>query len=236
MAISVFLSHQLTFSFEEDKFTQCSKTEAVRYLKGLYSNKTRFEADFLSEFAPQKIFDPIREFMLESWDDATKFTYEEAFKLTDETFQRMVFTSVDIADMMEHLGKEKVKTDGIHVSRKVFDRDGEYVEDKEYDNVYETYRINGSELGLRTAVYAVRCWCTSTENEHWLWIDEQYASDPLAAIASTFHMHENVIPHITELKRQGDIMLVELDSDITPEGNSRPLTKDEYFGLLTSET
>jgi len=185
---------------------------------------------------PQKIFDPIREFMLDSWDDVTKFSYEEAFKLDNQSFQRMVFTSVDIADMMEHLGKERVATDGKHVSRKIFNDEGEYTGDKEYDNVYETYRIDGTELGLRTSIYAVRCWCTSTENEHWLWIDEQFANDPLSAIASTFHMHSNVIPHIKELKRQGDIMLVELDEDVTPEGESRPLTKEEYFGLLTSET
>lgn len=236
MAISAFLSHNLTYSYEDDKFAQCSKIDAVRYLKGLYSNKTRFEADFLSEFAPQKIFDPIREFMLESWDDAPQFSYREAFDLKDQTFQRMVFTSVDIADMMENLGKERVAADGIEVSRKVFDSNGEFSHNKEYNNVYETYKINGKELNLRSSVYAVRCWCTSTENEHWLWIDEQYADDPLSAIASTFHMHENVIPHITELKRQGDIMLVELDEDVTPEGNTRPLTKDEYFGLLTSET
>ena len=236
MAIQAFLSHQLTYSFEDDKFSQCSKTEAVRYLKGLYANKTRFEQDFLSEFAPQKIFDPIRNFMLDSWDEATTFTYKEAFELEDQNFQRMVFASVDIAEMMENLGKERVATDGIHVTRKVFDANGDFSHNKEYDNVYETYRINGQELRLRAPVYAVRCWCTSTENEHWLWIDERYANDPLAAIASTFHMHENVIPHITELKRQGDIMLVELDEEVTPEGETRPLTKDEYFGLLTSET
>ena len=236
MSISVFMSDNLSYELEKDRFKQCSKMEALKYLKGIYSNRTRLEVDFLDQFAPQTVFDPVRKFMLDSWDDATKFTYEEAFQLKDQAFQRLVFTSVDIAEMMENLGKEKVKTDGIHVSRKVFDREGEYIGDKEYDNVYETYRIGGSELGLVRPVYAVRCWCTSTENEHWLWIDENYAEDPLAAIASTFHMHENVIPHITELKRQGDIMLVELDGDITPEGRTRPLTKEEYFGLLTSET
>ena len=69
-----------------------------------------------------------------------------------------------------------------------------------------------------------------------MWIDSKYKDKPLEAVASTFHIHKNLIPHIKELKRQGDIMLVEMDEDINPEGEVVPLTAEQYFGLLTSET
>ena len=70
-------------------------------------------------------------------------------------------------------------------------------------NIYETYEVKGEKLKLRENVYALKVWCTSTDKEHWLWIDKKYKDNPLEAVASTFHIHENLIPHIKELKRQG---------------------------------
>jgi hypothetical protein len=69
-----------------------------------------------------------------------------------------------------------------------------------------------------------------------LWIEDQYKDDPLEAIARTFHIHENLVPFIKELKRQGDILLVELTEDIEPRGNMVSLSKDQYFGLLTAQS
>jgi hypothetical protein len=85
-------------------------------------------------------------------------------------------------------------------------------------------------------LYAVKCWCTTTQKENWLWIEKKYKDDPLAAIASTFRFHENVIPYIKELKRQGDVMLVEMKKEVHPEGEIIPLTADQYFNLLTAES
>ena len=107
---------------------------------------------------------------------------------------------------------------------------------KEYHNIYEIYRVKGDLLNLKRDIFALKVWCTSTGNEHWLWIHERYSNNPLEAVASTFHIHENLTSHIKELKRQGDIMLVEMKKDVTPEGRIVPLTAYQYFGLLTSET
>jgi hypothetical protein len=85
-------------------------------------------------------------------------------------------------------------------------------------------------------VYAVKCWCPSTNKEYWLWIEEQYKDDPLQAIASTFRVHENIISNIKCLKRQGNVLICEMKTNIIPEGNIRPLDKDEYFRLLQVET
>jgi hypothetical protein len=71
--------------------------------------------------------------------------------------------------------------------------------------------------------------------EHWLWIEPQYKDNALTAIASTFRIHENIIPHIKCLKRQGDLLICELESEVLPKGNVRPLTAKEYFSLLEAE-
>jgi hypothetical protein len=69
-----------------------------------------------------------------------------------------------------------------------------------------------------------------------LWIEDQYKDSPLEAVASTFRIHENLIPHIKEIKRQGDILLVELNQDVEPQGNIVPLTAEQYFGFLTAQS
>jgi hypothetical protein len=69
-----------------------------------------------------------------------------------------------------------------------------------------------------------------------LWIDRQYSEDPLEAIARTFFVHENLIPFIKELKRQGDILLVELTQEVDPRGQMVSLSKDQYFELLTAQS
>ena len=53
---------------------------------------------------------------------------------------------------------------------------------------------------------------------------------------NTFFVHENLIPFIKELKRQGDILLVELKQDVEPRGQMVSLSKDQYFELLTAQS
>jgi hypothetical protein len=69
-----------------------------------------------------------------------------------------------------------------------------------------------------------------------LWIDREFRDDPLEAIARTFFIHENLVPFIKELKRQGDILLVELTKDIEPRGQMVSLSKEQYFDLLTAQS
>ncbi len=51
-------------------------------------------------------------------------------------------------------------------------------------------------------------------------------------------VHKNLVEgnHIKELKRQGDVLLVELNDDVTPEGELVPLTAEQYFGFLTAQS
>jgi hypothetical protein len=134
------------------------------------------------------------------------------------------------------LGAKRIKTDGVKVNHRQYDAEGNFTGVEEYDNIYETHEIEGKKLGLEESLYAVKCWCTSTNKEHWLWIDDQYKDDPLTAIASTFVVHKNIIPHIKALKRQGDILLTEMDEDVKPEGEMVSLTKEQYFGLLVAQS
>lgn len=233
-----------------------SLEDYIRYYRGVYPNRERFVSRFieqmrknhefaLKELRPEhvELYDSIFIAFLDEYDRQVKegvpqFSYEEAFAIENEEFQRLVFTSINVAVMVSKMDPKKVSTDGYRTRHKRFSHDGELIEDGFIDNIYEVYEVDGKHIGLpeNEKMYAVKCWCTSTEDEHWLWIDEQFKNDPLSAIASTFHIHENLIPHIKEIKRQGDVLLTEMKKEVKPEGDIVPLTKDQYFGLLTSQS
>jgi hypothetical protein len=211
--------------------------QVIKYFKGKVANIDVFNTQIISELRLLRGCDDIADKLEAAFPMAKPFTYEEAFKLENVQFRAGVFTTIDVTEMVNNLGKTMIKTDGIEVTRKTFDTSGNRTEDVTYHNVYETYEIKGDKIGLEDELmYAVRCWCTSTNEEHWIWIEEKYKNEPLDAIASTFRIHENVIPYIKELKRQGDIMLVEMKEEVTPSGEIVPLSKKQYFDLLTVET
>jgi hypothetical protein len=244
MSIVIPLNDDLKYNPRTEKFNDVlSKDIVYRFLKGKYTTVGRLELNFLnkgqglrdltiSAVAKQTFLDEL----IEMYDDIKPFSYKEAFELEDQTFRAKVFSTVDIGEMVENLGNKRLETAGKRVSRKQFDAEGNFLGMKEYDVVYETHKIYGGKLGLNNDIYAVKCWCTSTEDAHWIWIDRQYQNDPLAAIASTFRIAENLIPYIKELKRQGDILIVELTEEVEPKGNVVPLTPEQYFSLLTAES
>ena len=183
--------------------------------------------------------DSVLDKLLEIYDTVEPFTYGDAFKIENEEFQAKVFGSIDIVDMIKELGHKRIATSGKRVKHKDFTTDGTRLEDKEYDVIYETHEVDITKLGLEgESAYALRCWCTTTDKEHWLWIEDDYKDDPLEAVASTMRVHKSLIDgnHIKEIKRQGDVLLVEVDSDITPEGELVPLTADQYFGFLSAQS
>jgi hypothetical protein len=234
--------------------SRVKKNDFLRYFKGVYSNKERFMNRYVKdrrnkiESSPRLNTDMFRdhkEYMLEllnfwvdRFDEAKPFTFAEALTIhvrTSFRFRNLIFASISIPELIEQLGSTRIKVAGIPVKQKKFDNDGKMTGWVEFENIYETYKVNGSNMGLSKPIYAVKCWCTSTNKEHWLWIEEAYKDDPLSAIASTFRVHANVIPYIKEIKRHGDVLLLEMTEQVKPTGKIVPLTKEQYFGLLTAQ-
>jgi hypothetical protein len=218
-----------------------SLVDGTKYIKGVLTNKERLINRFIkpiketsekSGWETDKFINNV----IDTYDQVEPFTYAEAFKIEDPQFRATVFGSINVSEMIETLGATRVATDGKHVNQKVYSESGEFLGYHEFDNIYEVHEVSGEKLGLEENLYALKCWCTTTNKEHWLWIEDQYKDSPLEAVASTFRIHENLIPHIKEIKRQGDILLVELNQDVEPQGNIVPLTAEQYFGFLTAQS
>jgi len=218
-----------------------SLVDGTKYIKGVLTNKERLINRFIkpiketsekSGWETDKFINNV----IDTYDQVEPFTYAEAFKIEDPQFRATVFGSINVSEMIETLGATRVATDGKHVNQKVYSESGEFLGYHEFDNINEVHEVSGEKLGLEENLYALKYWCTTTNKEHWLWIEDQYKDSPLEAVASTFRIHENLIPHIKEIKRQGDILLVELNQDVEPQGNIVPLTAEQYFGFLTAQS
>lgn len=222
-------------------FTVGTPNEVIRFLKGVYNNKQSFKINFLNKIKNITIFNTSKfcNNLSLLYDTAVPYSFKEAFEISNNEYRAMVFGSINIHDMIENLGAKRIACDGKETIQKRYNKGGDFIENIKIINVYEVYEVSKEKLNLNENVYVLKCWCTTTNNEHWLWIDEKHKNNPLEAIASTFLVHENIIPYIKELKRQGDILFVEMKNgseNIIPKGNLVPLSAEQYFGLLTAQS
>lgn len=176
----------------------------------------------------------------EIWNTVIPITYEEFFTHYDRNFRLLCFSYFGVGALMEKLEAKKINQENILVNYFEYDKNGNKIPLRR-TNHYEVYEVENEKFklffwGTEKYSYAVKCWCPSTSEEHWLWIEPQYKDNALTAIASTFRIHENIIPHITCLKRQGDLLICELEKEVIPKGNIRPLTSEEYFDFLEAES
>lgn len=186
---------------------------------------------------------PYIQTLLDSYDSITELTYQESFAIEIPQFRLKVFEDIDVGEMIKGLGYTKVKVEGEKVTRRRYNPDGTY-ELFEKDNVYELLEVDTSTLTDQRGSkdYAIKCWCTSTNEEHFLWVEEEFAMQgPKEAIASTFRVQADLIPHIEEISRQGDILKIIYKDDkylqkVDPAKPKRALTWDEYNSLLVCET
>lgn len=213
----------------------------ARYYKGLYRSGDQMHRHF-TEYSRHANENGTLDHLKKLIDEVEPFTYDEVFQFENSTFQALVFGTVDIPEMIKNLGSERISTDGKKVRNKVFDSNGEFQGYEEKHNIFEVHRISSDKLtNINNDFYALRCWCTSTDQEHYIYIEERYKDDPLQAVASTFRVPNNIIDYIHEIKRQGDVLICEMkdsyyEDGVEPTGTPEPLDKETYFKLLTCET
>lgn len=233
---TITLPDGIELDIKEGQPKQCSKDGMVRFYKGMYRTKESLMREF-KDISDNVQF--IKDFIYESFDDAEPFSIKECFQIEDDEFRRIVFESVDIDEMMDYINPDHYTSDGIKVNTKVFDEEGNHVDTVEKHNVYQVHVADAGKLDSRLAgqsIYILKCWCTSTNNHHWIWIDERHKDDPLEAVASTFRIHKNLLNYLKEIKRQGDVLITELTEDVEPEGEIVSLDKETYFKYLSCET
>lgn len=224
-------------------------TEALRLWKAKYPEFIDFEKDVITH---ERMKD-FGIFVKEMWDDVLPVTVKEALATDNTEIRRIYFDCIGVAKLFKELEPKLRDRQVIKKKRHKWDEDNK--EDLyEFEDVYELYEIEGTKLYNKDSfgrepnpVYAVRCWCTTTNREYWIYVNqeaatgerwwyagsaESYKYDAIKAIAWTIRID---VTNPEKIYRQGDIIVAKLSSD-SEKTNPYHIDKKQYLELMYSET
>lgn len=179
-----------------------------------------------------------------------RLTYNQLFSIQDGGLRAELFGGISVAEMVKELGYEKLKVEGAQVKRRKYELDGSY-EEVEYDVIYELLKVNTRKLMNEEDIrfdngnihnFAIKCWCTSTNEEHYLWVEDQYGDkSPLEGIASTCRIQSDILDDVQFMQRQGDLFLLSFADDfdmnrLDPTKPQTTLDWETYNRLLVAES
>ena len=221
---------------------------ALRLWKTKYADDYR---DFQKDVITNESLNDFDQFVQECWNKIKPVTVEEALKVNNTEERRVYFDAIGIQKLFQSLKPELLDRQVIKKKRTKWDDNNDPME-YEFEDVYELYKIEGEKLYEKDRfgnppqpVFAVRCWCTTTNREYWLYVPREAAlgsqwwsnknehkPDAIRAIAWTIRID---IEDPERIYRQGDIIVVKSKKDSRKSFNYH-LDKDQYLSLMYSET
>jgi hypothetical protein len=222
-------------------------TTALRLWKTKYEQDFR---DFEKEVTNHESLNDFRDFVKEMWDDITPVTVEEALQQSNAEDRRTYFDAIGVEKLFKQLNPTLKDKQVIKKKRMRWDDNNDPYEYR-FEDVYELYEMEGTKLyetdrwgNPPNPVFAVRCWCTTTNREYWLYVPREAATgerwkvsnevyDAIRAIAWTIRID---VDKPERIYRQGDIIVVKMNSETTTYQPLRHLNKDQYLSLMYSES
>jgi hypothetical protein len=196
-----------------------------------------FEQEWLSR---NELMNEILKSIEQKWLQLPAYSLEDIGKMSNYNLIQFSYSYVPIVEMMAKLNAKCISAKGFDVRCSRYDTLGNKIAFFQH-HTYEIYEADATAINnlkywdYKDRGYAVKCTSTNSQYEQWFWVQEWQKSDPLQAIASTIKIHKNVIPFIKCFKRKGNTLTCEMEEAVMPFGHVRPLTKEEYFGLLEVE-
>lgn len=245
----------MTYKFEKYTYTVNNRrdftlTEALR----LWRTKYNDIKDFDKEVITHENMYPFRDFVHEMWDSIVPVTVQEALAIKNTEIRRTYFNCIGVETLFKQLTPILRDRQVIKKKRARWDEKNDQYE-YEFEDIYELYEIEGEKLydtdrwgRAANPVYAVRCWCTTTNREYWIYVNEEAATgrnsqlwenrdkppvyNAINAIAWTIRID---VKNPERIYRQGDIVVVKV-KDNAKKVVPYHLNKDQYLQLMYSET
>lgn len=196
------------------------------------------------------------EFIQEMWDSIVPISTKEAFEQKNAEMRRLYFDCIGVIELFKAANPTLLDKQVVKKKRTRWDDKNDPYEHV-FEDIYELYSIDPNELykgtddpnvgrwRARTKYIAVRCWCTSTQREYWIYVpevnalrpgfrewDENKEYDAVQAIAWTIRID---IKNPEKIYRQGDIIIAKEGPNST-KCTPYHLTKEQYLDLMYSET
>jgi hypothetical protein len=224
-------------------------TTALRLWKTKYETDFR---DFVRDVTPHESLFDFRDFVESMWEEIIPVTVQEALSQANAEDRRNYFDAIGVEKLFKQLNPTLRDKQVIKKKRTRWDDNNDSFE-YEFEDVYELYEMPADKLfdkdrwgRMRDPVYAVRCWCTTTNREYWLYVPMEAATgvrwlssqedikyDAIRAIAWTIRID---IENPERIYRQGDIIVVKRGEQSSIKSMDYHLGKEQYLSLMYSET
>lgn len=224
-----------------------SLSDALRHWKTKFETLKHFKRDVVTHPG----LEDFGAFVADIWDSIDPITVTEALKERNMEKRRVMFNCIGTSKLFNALNPELLDKQLIQKTRTRWKENNEPYQ-YEFIDKYMLYKIPGERLfsdleGISmkpNPVYAVRCWCTTTNREYWIYVPEEIAlgvaswnlehqkPDAIRAIAWTIRIDVSLPLRIY---RQGDIIIV-VESPASKTVEPYHLNKEQYLQLMYSET
>lgn len=221
-------------------------SEALRHWKAKFETIKHFRRDVIVHEGLQEL----GAFVEDMWETIVPVSVEEALREQNAERRRVMFDCIGVARLFKELNPELLDRQAISKTRTRWDQDFKAWQHV-FEDVYELYKIDGNKLFRQenswrqpSDVFAVRCWCTTTGREYWIYVPEETAvgrsrwpsqgtaPDAIRAIAWTIRID---ITNPKRIFRQGDFIVVEESPD-SQQAAPYHLGREQYLNLFYSET
>ena len=200
-----------------------------------------------SVVTPGSGLEPLGDYLEKCWKDIPEVEISDCFKEENLEIRRLYFNGFGMETLFRILEPKLLdKKSFTYVQSSWNDSMEKIVKcDFKQTDKYELYQIEGSKFFTedeleknksysytidKETVYAVRCWCTTTGREYWIYVPSRIGEkkNALEAIAWTVQLN------ITDPKyiiRQGDVIIAK-KSEKSKQCNPYHLTAEQYTKLL----
>lgn len=225
-------------------------TFTVRDVRGITHDdalklwKTSYKSfdEFLKNVIIYESLSEFGDYVASVWSKIIPVTIDEAFSQKNTEHRRLYFDAIGIDKIFASLEPELINEVTLALNNERWDKDGKKYLQTGIDK-YSLYKIDGRRLFDdvanswqidRSSVYAVKCACTTTGREYWLYVSPAIGekNSALEAIAWTCRVG---ITNPKAIYRQGDIFVVKANDD-SEECTPYHLDAETYLKLVISQT
>jgi hypothetical protein len=233
----------MTNKFENYTFTVrnvrgVELNEALRVWKTAYSS---FD-EFLKNVIIYESLEEFGDYVSTVWSDIKPLEISEAFEQNNTEKRRLYFDTIGVEKIFESVEPDLLDMKDVVLNNRRWDADGKEYLQTGLDR-YTLYKIDGYKLFGSTisewqrknsSVYAVKCTCTSTGRNYWLYVPREVGEkeSALEAIAWTCRIG---ITNPKAIYRQGDIFVVAANHD-SKVCEPYHLDYATYSSLIQSQT
>lgn len=232
-------------NYQELKYT-VENQSGISYNDALTLWKTMYK-DFNTFMTNVIRFESMKDFgdhCASVWKDIKVATAQDGFAQENLEVRRLYFKAIGIEKMFQELDPELVNEETIVFNNAVWNESDNSMDVKIIHDKYELYKIKGDKLfpeeksdwrRANADIYAVRCWCTTTGREYWIYVPRFVGErkDAIEAIAWTFQLN---ISDPEALYRQGDIIIAKAGPDSKELTRPYHIEKDMYLKLLKAQS